>query len=91
MNGAAGDDDAADRLKRQAAINNEKLKLSATALNNVAVALFAGGSVLPIVALSFPLATAPPSGAYSLLAIVIWGLVAACLHGIARTVLNGIR
>ena len=91
MTKASGNADPREALKRQVTINNEKAKLSATALNNVAVTLFAGGTVLPIVALSFPLATAPPRDASTLLAIVVWGLVAAGLHWLARTALNGIR
>lgn len=91
MTEASGDADPSEALKRQVGINNEKAELSATALNNVAVTLFSGGTVLPIVALSFPLATAPPRDTSAVLAIVVWGLVAAGRHWLARTVLNGIR
>lgn len=80
-----------DELKRLTLVHNEKTKLSATATNTTAVALFGGGFVLPIVALSFPLASAPPSSQITFTTMVVWALVSAGLHWKARSMLEGLR
>lgn len=83
--------DDAEALKRQILVHNEKTKLSATATNTTAVALFGGGFVLPIVALSFPLAAAPPPGQITIITAFVWAFVAAGLHWWARSMLEGLR
>ncbi len=87
----ADEDVVDDELKRQIAVHNEKTKLTATATNNTAVALFGGGFVLPVIGLSFPLAAAPPPGQVTLVTMVVWALVAASLHWWARSMLEGLR
>lgn len=83
--------EADDELKRLILVHNEKTKLSATATNTTAVALFGGGFVLPVVALSFPLASAPPPNQITMATMVGWALVAAALHWWARSMLEGLR
>ncbi|MEH3116236.1 MAG: hypothetical protein PGN25_01050 [Methylorubrum populi] len=78
-------------LKRQILIHNEKTKLTASAANNTAIALFGGGFLLPIVGLSFPLASAPPEGQVTMITMIVWALVAAGLHSWGRTMLDGLR
>lgn len=78
-------------FNRRVAVHNEKTKLTATATNTTAVALFGGGFILPIVGLSFPLAAAPPPGQVTLITAIIWALVAVGLHWWARTMLESLR
>lgn len=86
-----GDLDEAEDLRRQILVHNEKTKLSATATNTAAVALFGGGFVLPVIGLSFPLAAAPSPGQLTLLTMSVWAFVAAGLHWWARRMLEGLR
>lgn len=80
-----------EELKRLVLVHNEKTKLTATATNTTAVALFGGGFVLPVIGLSFPLAAAPPPGQITAVTMVVWALVAAGLHWWARSMLEGLR
>ncbi|MGX7706246.1 hypothetical protein [Methylobacterium sp. Gmos1] len=81
----------AEDLKRRVLIHNEKTKLTATARNTTAVALFGGGFVLPVIGLSFPLAAAPPTGQVTAITMIVWALVAGSLHWWARSMLEGLR
>ena len=65
-------------------IHNERTKLTATFLNNVAVALFAVGALAPLVAGVRPLAGIAVQAVVCLLA-------AAALHWIARSILRRLR
>lgn len=61
----------AEELKRLILVHNEKTKLTATATNTTAVALFGGGFVLPVVGLSFPLSAAPPPGQITAVTMIV--------------------
>lgn len=78
-------------LERTKTIHNERTKLTAGAINTTSVALFGGGFVLPLVSLSFPLASAPPPGPITLIAMVVWALVAIALHWWSRTMLGDLK
>lgn len=80
-----------DALKRHILVHNEKTKLTASAANNIAIALFGGGFLLPIIGLSFPLSSAPPEGQVTLITMIVWALVAVGLHNWGRTMLDGLR
>ncbi|MGY2051180.1 hypothetical protein [Methylobacterium sp. JK268] len=80
-----------DDLKRRITIHNEKTKLTAGATNTIALALLGGGFVIPLVALSFPLTSAPPAGPGTLLTAVVWAFAAGGLHWWARSMLEGLR
>ena len=71
-------------------IHNEQTKLTATALNNLAVATVIAGFVGPTVALRFP-----PAGlqvdAFAVAVSVAWLLVGWILHLVARLVLLGLK
>lgn len=78
-------------LDRTKTVHNERTKLSAGAINATALALLGGGFVLPLVSLSFPLASAPPDGPITIIAMAVWALVAVALHWWARTILGDLR
>lgn len=82
---------ASINAERATLIHNERTKLTATAINTTAVGLFAGGSALPIIALSYPLATAPSADLGAVVTVVGWSLSAMVLHGIARALLEELR
>jgi hypothetical protein len=63
---------------------NERLKLLATTLNNLALALVVAGYVAPVVAGTIP---ASPKG----IVAVAWLLFGVGLHGVAQWVLGRLR
>ena len=71
-------------------IQNERIKLTATLLNNVAAAMFVTGGVGPIVALSYGLPG--PTGGWTALGIAaIWILSGSAIHYMARLLLKGLK
>ena len=72
----------ATRQAQGAVIRNEKRKLAATALNNIAVATVVAGLVAPVIALGYQFST--PHGRYWLAFPVLWLLAACIIHQIAR-------
>lgn len=71
-------------------IHNERTKLTATLMNNVAAAMFITGGIGPIVALSYGLPG--PSGGWSALGITfIWILCGSAIHYMARLLLRGLK
>jgi hypothetical protein len=71
------------------AIHNEQTKLTATALNNVAVAFIIAGFVGPLVAYGFGSTTLPPTVS-TVVVSVSWLLIGLILHLLARLVLLGL-
>ncbi|MDR7035547.1 hypothetical protein J2X36_000282 [Methylobacterium sp. BE186] len=83
-------DDIADpNLRRRIAIANEKAKLEATAANNICVALFSGGVILPTVALSYLLPTRPDLASESIIgAGCAWTFAAGLTHMMGKRFLE---
>ena len=71
-------------------IDNEQTKLTATALNNVAVAFGIAGFVGPAVAFGFGASTLPDNGITVAMAIC-WVLIGTILHLCARLLLLRLR
>ena len=63
-------------------IRNEKRKLAATALNNIAVATVVAGLVAPVIALGYQFSA--PHGRYWIAFPVLWLVAAYIIHQIAR-------
>ncbi|MDQ3558766.1 MAG: amino acid transporter [Pseudomonadota bacterium] len=71
-------------------IQNERHKLTANALNGVAIATMVAGSVAPLIAASYGFSGAP---ADRFLAFVTagWFLAGIAIHIVARLVLGGLK
>lgn len=67
-------------------IHNEQTKLTATALNNIAVAFVIAGFVGPLVAYGFGSTSLPPTLATAVISLS-WFLIGLILHLIARLIL----
>lgn len=80
---SAEDAEAARKL-----VANERLKLSATYLNGLAVAVFAVGGFAPFI--SATLADNPRFPPVLLLMVVCW-IASGVLHSVARRSLKGLR
>ncbi len=78
------DPDPADAARRAhgTVIRNEKRKLAATALNNIAVATVVTGLVAPVIALGYQFSA--PHGRYWIAFPVLWLVAAYIIHQIAR-------
>ena len=72
-------------------VQNEKTKLSATAISNVGLALIIAGVVAPLVASSFGGAGAPPANALTIAISVVWLIVGVALHISGRQLLQRLR
>ena len=72
-------------------IENERTKLSATAINNLALAFAVAGFVAPLVASSFGSSSAPVASAVTVAVSVTWLVAAAALHIAARWLLRRLR
>jgi methylmalonyl-CoA mutase cobalamin-binding subunit len=72
--------------RRSKTVHNEQLKLAATAFNNLGVAVIVTGIIVPVVALAYQ--TALPKTRYWAAFAVLWSLVGAVLHLIARRVIE---
>jgi hypothetical protein len=71
-------------------VANERWKLTATALNSIAVATMAAGVVAPLVAVSYGVSTAPGSAFFVAMGAV-WLFAAVCIHIVARAILGGLK
>ncbi len=71
-------------------IHNERRKITATAINGIAIATMVAGAVAPLIAWSYGVSNAP-SGRYLIVTSAIWFLAAICLHLIARAMLGGLK
>jgi hypothetical protein len=71
-------------------IHNEQTKLTATALNNIAVAFVIAGFVGPVVALGYG-SDALPKGGVAILVSLIWLFVGFILHSIAKLILRDLK
>lgn len=71
-------------------IHNERWKLTATALNGLAIATSAGGVIAPLVAISYGLPNAT-RGLYPIAVSLVWLSTAIALHLIARRILGRLR
>jgi hypothetical protein len=69
-------------------IRNERTKLTAVALNNVAVASIVAGTLSPVVGMAYGLAAPHRGGWVTALLSVFWIGSGACLHMAARAVLG---
>ena len=72
----------AARQAQRAIIRNEKRKLAATALNNIAVATVVAGLVAPVIALGYQLSA--PHGRYWIAFPALWLVTAYGIHQLAR-------
>jgi methylmalonyl-CoA mutase cobalamin-binding subunit len=72
--------------RRSKTVHNEQLKLAATAFNNLGVAVIVTGIIVPVVALAYQ--TAVPKTRYWAVFALLWSLVGAVLHLIARRVIE---
>ncbi len=70
------------RQAHRTTIRNEKRKLAATALNNIAVATVVAGLVAPVIALGYQFSA--PHGKYWIAFPVLWLVAAYVIHQIAR-------
>ena len=71
-------------------VHNEQTKLTATALNNVAVAFVIAGFVGPMVAVGYGSAAIARDG-IAILVSIIWLFVGFILHSIARLILSDLK
>jgi hypothetical protein len=71
-------------------VHNEQTKLTATALNNVAVAFVIAGFVGPMVAVGYGSAAIARDG-IAILVSIIWLFVGFILHSIARLILRDLK
>jgi hypothetical protein len=71
-------------------IANERWKLTATALNGVAVATLVTGFVAPLVAVSYGVSSISGS-AYLAGIATVWFLAAIGIHIVARAILGGLK
>lgn len=72
-------------------IENERTKLTATAINNLALAFAVAGFVAPLVGYSFGLSSAPPASAGTIVVSFVWLTAAIVLHIAARRFLRNLR
>lgn len=77
-------------MRPMSAIHNERVRLTATALNNTAVAVVVTGVVVPGAGVAYSLAAAPPSRGWWLVALA-WLAGALALHLGARFTLGRLR
>ena len=71
-------------------VHNEQTKLTATALNNVAVAFVIAGFVGPMVAVGYGSAAMAKDG-IAILVSIIWLFVGFIQHSIARLILRDLK
>ena len=71
-------------------VHNEQTKLTATALNNVAVAFVIAGFVGPMVAVGYRSAAMARDG-IAILVSIIWLFIGFILHSIARLILRDLK
>lgn len=71
-------------------IHNERTKLLATIVNNVATAVILGGVVTPIIALSYGV-SATQAGVKPILLSLSWLSIGSGLHWMARRILGRMR
>ncbi|GEO13497.1 hypothetical protein [Microvirga aerophila] len=71
-------------------VHNEQTKLTATALNNIAVAFVIAGFVGPVVALGYG-SDALPRGGIAIAVSFIWLFVGFILHSIAKLILRDLE
>ncbi len=72
------------------ATQTERVKLTATALNGVAVTTVGAGVVAPLVAPSYGVSGAG-GGGFAVLVSIVWLSTGVALHLLARSVLGGLR
>ncbi len=72
----------AARQPQRAVIRNEKRKLAAAALNNIAVATVVTGLVAPVIALSYQISA--PHGKFWIAFPVLWLVAVYVIHQLAR-------
>jgi hypothetical protein len=70
-------------------VRNEQLKLTATAINNLAVAFVVTGFIIPVAALAYQAAF--PKTRYWAGFAILWIVAAVVLHYVARRVLEGVK
>ena len=70
-------------------IQNEQLKLAATLFNNVAVTFVAAGVIVPAIATAYQ--TGAPQGRFWIVYVILWVVMAAGNHLIARSLLSRIK
>ena len=70
-------------------IHNEQTKLTATALNNTAVAFLVAGFVVPLI--NYAQHPEPLADGKAILLSIIWVVVGLTLHIVARLVLRRLR
>jgi len=78
------DPDPADAARKAqgTVVRNEKRKLAATALNNIAVATVVAGLVAPVIALGYQFSA--PHGRYWIAFPILWLATAYGIHQLAR-------
>ncbi len=73
-----------------ALVANERWKLTATALNGLAVATMVAGFVAPLVAVSYGVSAAQDA-TYFAATSAIWFFAAVGIHIVARAILGGLK
>lgn len=85
-------DDEKAQADRAKLVENERTKLSATALNGVAVTSVAAGFVTPLVALTYGVPGSGAGGAaLTTISAVAWLATGIGLHVMARKLLRNLR
>ncbi|WP_143131928.1 hypothetical protein [Methylobacterium sp. 174MFSha1.1] len=75
----------------QILVHNETTKITANAITSTAVGLYVGGVVLPMIAVTYPLPSAPTLDFGSALLAGIWSLSALWLHYLSRDALGDLK
>jgi hypothetical protein len=73
------------------ASDNERIKLSANALNTLATSMITIGVIAPAIALAYGLSDVHRPVWLFALSAVVWVLIGGALHYAARTLLKGIE
>jgi hypothetical protein len=72
-------------------VENERIKLTATALNNMATAVMVTGAVAPLIAAFYGVGTGMAHGLPLLASAVLWIGAGAGIHLLARRFLGGLK
>lgn len=78
--------DEADADERRKLVGNERIKLAATFMNNIAAAFAIGGGIAPTIATAY--GAAQPTGRYAFAFLMLWVAAAAVAHLAGRFLLG---
>ncbi|MGE7415436.1 hypothetical protein [Methylobacterium tarhaniae] len=76
--------EAEAEAQRATTIHNERVKITCTGINSLAVNLFTAAAIVPLVAASFPLPSTPEWNQTSFITLGVWATMAGFIHSRAR-------